>query len=102
MAVTSSTMNTYQYGTTVRFEVNFFDFDGQAIEPDSVKIIIYNQRYQQIYTETLTSNNQLGVGNYFYDYITEDKEQKLYYEWNGTINGKPSLKRGSFMTKFIN
>jgi hypothetical protein len=96
-----SKINTYQYGTTVRFEVSFYDLDNVPIEPDSVKIIIYNQKYEQIYTEVLTTNNQVGIGNYFYDYVTPSKEQKLYYEWYGTINGKPSLKRGTFMTKFM-
>lgn len=97
----TSKMNTYQYGNTVRFECKFYDFDGQPINPDTIKIKIYNYKYQQVYMENLNSNNQIGIGDYFYDYITEEKEQKLYYEWYGEINGKPSLKRGVFMTKFI-
>lgn len=94
-------INTYQYGNTVRFEVDFFDFDGQPIDPDMTKIIIYNYKYEIIFQETLGVNNRTGVGRYYYDYITEEKEQKLYYEWYGEINGKPALKRGDFMTKFI-
>jgi hypothetical protein len=91
--------NTYQYGTTVRFECTFFNFSGIPINPEMVKIIVYDYKYNIIF-------NGIGLktaedGQYFYDYTTEMKEQKLFYEWYGEIDGKPSLKRGEFMTKFI-
>lgn len=96
-----TSINTYQFGTTVRFVVNFYDFDGNPIDPDIINIIIYDQKYNQIFSQVVDSNTKTGVGSYFYDYITAPKEQKMYYEWNGTINGKPSLKRGTIMTKFM-
>jgi hypothetical protein len=92
-------MNVYQYGNTIRFECTFFDFEGNKIDPDVAKIIIYDYRYNVVFNgEGL---KKVGVGEYFYDYTTEMKEQRLYYEWYGEIDGKPSLKRGEFMTKFI-
>lgn len=100
MAVRKSA-NVYQYGNTIRFESDFFDFNNQKIDPEVVKIVIYNYKYEVVLSETLNINNKQAVGEYYYDYITEKKEQKLYYEWYGEINGKPSLKRGEFMTKFI-
>lgn len=99
--MTTAKINTYQYGTTVRFEARFYNFDGTPIDPDAIKVIIYNQKYEVITTIDINSNNKLGVGYYYYDYVTENKEQKIYYEWNGMINQKPALKRGSFMTKFM-
>lgn len=94
-------LKVYQYGNTVRLECVFFDFQGNKVDPQLVKITIYNQRYENIFNETLGINNRKDTGEYFFDYVTENKEQKLYYEWYGEINGKPSLKRGEFMTKFI-
>lgn len=94
-------VNTYQYGNTVRFECTFYDFNGNKIDPDMVKIVVYNYKYQVLFTEVLGINNKKNVGEYFFDYVTESKEQKLFYEWYGEIDGKPSLKREEFMTRFI-
>ena len=94
-------VNAYQYGTTVRLECAFYDFDDVKINPDSVKIIIYNARYEILIEQTLVIDGQKNIGEFFYDYITESKKQTIYYEWYGEINGKPSLKRGEFTTKFI-
>ena len=93
--------NVYQYGNTVRFECTFYEFDGEKVNPDLIKITLYDIRRNEIYFESLGMDNQKSLGEYFYDYTTEPKEQKLFYEWYGEINGKPSLKRGEFMTKFI-
>ncbi|MDS7057063.1 hypothetical protein NXG04_07175 [Klebsiella pneumoniae] len=94
-------MNIYQYGDTVRFECVFYNFEGEKIDPQLIKVIIYDQKYKELKSEVLTSANKKDIGEYFYDYTTPKKEQKLYYEWYGEIDGTPSLRRGSFMTKFI-
>lgn len=94
-------VNTYQYGNTVRFECDFFDFSGEKIDPQIVKLIVYNYKYQAVHTAILNTNNRQNIGEYYFDYTTELKEQKLYYEWYGEIDGKPSLKRGEFITRFI-
>lgn len=93
--------NTYQHGNTVRLDCFFYDFNGKPLAPDLVKLIIYNSNYEILLEEIMNTNNKKGEGEYFYDYITEDKRQVIYYEWYGEINGKPSLKRGSFATTFI-
>lgn len=93
--------NTYQYGNTIRFECSFYDFDNEKVDPDIVKMIIYNYKYEILHEVCLTQNDRSDVGDYIYDYPTDKKEQKLYYEWYGKINGKPALRRGEFMTKFI-
>lgn len=94
-------MNIYQYGDTVRFECVFYNFEGEKVDPQLIKVVIYDQKYREVKTEVLTSVNKKAVGEYFYDYTTPKKEQKLYYEWYGEIDGTPSLRRGSFMTRFI-
>lgn len=92
--------NVYQYGNTVRFECSFYNFDEVKVDPDLIKIVIYDHKYTQLSETVLGASNKLDVGEYFFDYPTEEKEQKLYYEWYGEINGKPSLKRNSFVTQF--
>lgn len=89
----------YQYGTTIRFEVKFFDFDEEAIDPTDVKLTIYDSKYNKIHESSGVPRGV--VGEYFYDYVTEEKEARLYYEWLAIIEGKPSLRRGTFMTRFV-
>lgn len=94
-------MNNYQTGNTIRLEGSFFDFDNALIDPDVVKLIIYDFRYKVLETILMLPENKVGIGKYTYDYVTNDNEQLHYYEWYGEINGKPNLKRGKFTTKFI-
>lgn len=89
----------YQYGNTVRFKCTFYDFDNNKIIPDIVKIIIYNHKYEVVHEVKIDDEDSDGA--FIYEYITEKKRQRLYYEWYGEINGKPSLKRGEFITDFI-
>ena len=94
-------INSYQYGNTVRIDCSFYDFNNQKIDPDLVKVIVYNTRYEVLLEEIINTNNRKDIGEYFFDYVTENKKQTIYYEWYGEINGKPSLKRGEFTTKFV-
>lgn len=91
-------MREYQYGNTVRLECSFFDFTGEKTDPSLVKVLIYNERYEVILEGT---GEKVGVGEYLFDYTTEEKQQRIYYEWYGEIDGKPSLRRGEFITKFV-
>jgi hypothetical protein len=91
----------YQYGNTIRFECNFFDFDDANVDPQLIKLIIYSNKYEIIHENILGAGNKVGVGEYFFDYITTKEIQKYYYEWYGEINGTPSIKRGQFSTVFI-
>ena len=89
----------YQYGNTIRFKCVFHDFNNTKINPDTVKIIVYNYKYEVIF-ESIVEN--IGeIGEYMFDYTTANKKQRLYYEWNGEIDGRASLKRGEFTTDFI-
>jgi hypothetical protein len=97
--VNNRDITVYQYGTTIRFEAEFFDFDGEPVDPDQVALKIYDHKYNEITSEVGIPNG--GVGKYYYDYETERKEARLYYEWYAMIDGKPSLRRGEFMTRFV-
>jgi hypothetical protein len=92
--------NIYQAGNTIRLLCTFKDFNQANVDPDLVKVVIYDQKYNML--QTITTNIiKSSVGNYYYDYtIPEDSRQKLYYEFYGMIGGVPSLKRDSFKTIF--
>lgn len=91
-------MNSYPYGTTIRLECVFRDFEGNLRDPELVKVKIYDYRYNILIEE---SGNKQAEGTYFFDYVTPDKAQQLFYEWYGEIEGKPTLKRGEFSTRFM-
>ena len=94
--------NIYQAGNTVRLMCVFEDFDGNRVNPSSVKIILYDNKYQKLQESLLSSGYRIGTGEYVYNYITSsDSEQRIVYEWFGEINGLPSLKRSTFRTVFI-
>ena len=96
--------STYQAGNTVRLTCAFKDYtSGTAKDPELIKVIIYDYRYNKIGEFTMTGTNKTGVGEYFYDYEIPfaTKPTKFYYEWYGEISGSPSLKRGSFKVTFI-
>lgn len=95
----NSNTSTYQCGNTVRFECKFYDFDNNKVNPDVAKLIVYNYKYEIIHEKLVDGG--VNLGEYSFDYVTENKAQRLYYEWYGEINGKPSLKRGEFATRFI-
>ena len=91
----------YYTGTSVRLTCDFYNFEGLLTNPDTVKITIYDYKYEIIDSISMGSSNNAGVGKYYYDYLTDLKESRYIYEWYGEIDGKPSLKRGSFQTRFI-
>jgi hypothetical protein len=92
----------YQNGNTIRFSVDFFDFNDEPIEPQLVRFIIYSSRYEVLEEFTLGQANSPKLGSYFFDY-TPSKENKgqYYFEWYGEIDGMPTLKRDSFSLGFI-
>lgn len=92
----------YQRGDTIKLTCTFYNFEDIAVDPAEVKITFYDSSYVQISETILDATHRTGTGTYFYDYIaTVDKDTRIIYEWYGTIDGTPSIKRGSFKIVFI-
>lgn len=93
----------YQSGNTVRLTCTFKNFDGTLLDPDSLKVIIYDQKYTVI--QTITNVVKESTGVYHVDYITPSNvnsfNQKYYYEWNSLIGGFPAIKRQLLVTHFV-
>jgi hypothetical protein len=92
----------YLTGDTVRVYASFFDVNGNPKDPEIVKVKFYDYRYNLLEEFLISSSNKLAVGEYFFDYRTQNKEMRVYYEWYGEIAGNPVIDRDGFRTKFIN
>lgn len=83
-------------GDTARLCVQFRDFNGNAINPEEVKLMIYDTN--ELLTETITEGIvDLSQGNYFYDY-TADSD--FIYEFSGIYFGNPVIARQAVQVKF--
>lgn len=89
-----------QRGNTVRLTAVFKDWGGDAVDPDMVKVVIYNREWQKIDEVPLGVANRLQVGEYFYDYVAA-QIGTIYVEWYGMIGATPSLHRSALTVKSI-
>ncbi|MCJ7841771.1 hypothetical protein MUB24_12850 [Lederbergia sp. NSJ-179] len=82
---------------TVRLCVEFKDFDGNPINPENVKLTIYdtNQAVIEKITDGIVDNE---TGQYFYDYIAADSD--FIFEFSGFYFDKPVLSRQLVQVKF--
>lgn len=81
---------------TARLIVSFKDFDGNAINPENVRLTVYDDK--QVLTETITEGIiNLSNGTYQYDY-TADSD--FIFEFSGIYFEKPVLARQLVKVKF--
>lgn len=81
---------------TARLIVSFKDFDGNAINPENVRLTVYDNK--QVLIETITEGIfNLSNGTYQYDY-TADSD--FIFEFSGIYFGKPVLARQLVQVKF--
>lgn len=79
-------------GDTVRFTVQFRDWDGNPARPESVTFRVYNQKWETIYETLLGDNQDLGFGAFYFDY-TLNELGLINAEFVGQLQGTPALKR---------
>lgn len=82
---------------TVRLCVQFRDFEGKPINPENVKLTIYdiNQAVIEEITEEIVD---LADGKYHYDYIATNSD--FIFEFSGFYFDKPVLSRQLVRVKF--
>lgn len=82
---------------TVRLVVQFRDFEGIAINPDDVKLTIYDTEQEVI--EEITTGIVVGEGDsHYYDYVAP--EHDFIFEFSGVYFNKPVLARQLVQVKF--
>lgn len=83
----------------MRLMAEFKDWDGENVDPETVKLIIYDYRYNKLDEREVSLGNKTSVGTYFYDYVFNAGE--FIYEWLATINQTPSLIRKRISVKNV-
>lgn len=94
----SNTNGNVQRGDTLRLLAQFKDWDDKPIDPDEVKIIVYDRTWIKLHEQELSVDNRKDVGSYFYDYVPEETGT-FYIEWQGRIDGQPSLHRSTLIVR---
>jgi hypothetical protein len=87
-------------GDTVRLTATFKNFADTLVDPTSITVKFYDQSKTQIGT-TITEVVKDDVGVYHYDYTIPDGYKKIYYEWTGMIDDKPSVERDIIQVTFV-
>lgn len=78
--------------------MEFKTFDGVLVSPDNVKLKIYSGK------DTLLEEidvEPIEKGKYQYDYTIPDGKKPIYFEFIGTLEGKPILGRMKINRKWI-
>jgi hypothetical protein len=91
-------------GDTVRLKVEFKDYDGNYIDPTSVKLNIYEEKTKKLLTTTpiaLDSTNKQDTGIYFYDYTIPQGLTTLVYEFTGIYNTKAITARAILTREWV-
>lgn len=81
---------------TIRLNVEFKDFNGNVIQPNDVKLKIYNTKKELL--ETITEGIVQERTKYYYDYLATDSD--FIFEFSGFYNDKAVLSRQLVTVKF--
>lgn len=87
-------------GDTVRLMVNFLTFNGLEVDPENIKLKIFDNEKLFIEEIDINANNKVEQGKYFYDY-TPVSNKSFIFEFTGIYNDKTILSRGKVDVKFI-
>ena len=87
-------------GDTVRLGVHFKTFDGVSVDPENIKLHIYDKTKLHIESIDITDTDKQKIGVYFYDYFLADELNEFIFEFVGKHNNKPILSRGKVKIKF--
>jgi hypothetical protein len=88
-------------GDTVRFVVQFCDWEGQPADPDQVTVKIYERVLSNsVLTQVLTPEHREGVGRYHFDY-TPLNDGSYFFEVVGMLDGTPATRRRPFLSMSI-
>lgn len=83
--------------STVRIIGEFYSYEEKLTEPQNIKLILYNDRWEKQEEFVMSLSNKITDGKYFFDYLLPSKPQKLYYEWNAIIDGSTSISRDTII-----
>jgi hypothetical protein len=77
----------------------FKDYDGELVDPDDAKVIIFDSQYKEIKEYAPLRED---VGRYYLDYtVPEGTTSIMYFEFKGTIGDMPVVGRSSFKRVWV-
>jgi hypothetical protein len=91
MAATAVTV-----GDTIRLKASFYNWNGNLVDPEEITVSFFDSNKSRIGEEVplnLTAAKE-SAGIYHYDYIVPSGHSRIYFEFKGEIDGKPSVERG--------
>ena len=102
----------YQSGNSIKLNATFKDFSGDAVDPDLIRLKVYDSNLTLLDTITIGAEHKLAVGSYFYIYQLPAQSttpypndpvttSSYYYEWYAEISGSVSLKRAKLDVSFL-
>ena len=102
----------YQSGNSVKLNATFKDYSGDAVDPDIIRLKLYDSNLTLLDTMTIGAEHRLAVGSYFYIYQLPAQSEtayptdpitmySYYYEWYAEIKGSVSLKRAKLDVSFL-
>jgi hypothetical protein len=95
----------YVSGNTVFIHCIFYNKNtGEPINPQLVKLKIYNKAYNAVEDFlSVAHNSSHDIGYYEVEFDTPPnlEETLYYYSWEAEIDGKNAVNRGKFTTKFM-
>ena len=97
-------MTVYNTGTSVRLYCNFRRNDKESLQvnPEEVKIVFMNTRYQELESVTLDSETHTTEeGAWFYDYTLPNEEMTIIYEWVAIYQNSENFKRSEINAVFV-
>jgi len=95
-------MGSYQAGTTVTFQVDFYnERTNSYVNPDNGSLTVKVYKDGEVIWDGTSEIYQLDVGKFAVDYeIPSTAEKGIYvYEFTATYNGKPIVESAIFRVR---
>jgi hypothetical protein len=91
-----------QVGNSARFKAQFYDFDNNPVDADSVVFSVYNaaNTSTKVSETALGAGNRSGVGAYWHVF-TPAAAGVYQVEFTGLINGVPALVRKTVKAQWV-
>lgn len=98
-----ATTPTYERGDTIRIKATFREFSesgvvGGVVDPTAIAVNIYDADFTKISGPFVPVNTEPGV--YIYDWTLPNEDGSFFIEFNGTVDGKPSIQRHKIKVKW--
>ena len=87
-------------GDTIKLTATFSNWEGELTSPANVVLRIFDKHKRQVGEDITVLPYDAGL--YEYDYVVPSNlPSPIYFEYSGTLEGKPAVGRGEIATEWI-